>query len=373
MLTLYRRHVDSCPHKSKGRSWTRCKCPIWCDGTVAGREIRQSLRTREWESASSRALEAVAGHPAPRRPENLTPAQAIIRFLEDCEGRRLAENTQTSYKATLQNFQALCDKRGIQSIADVTPALVAEYRNTATGRDGKAKANSVNSYLIHLRALFNFCVRSGWLKDSPARNVKRVKGGRDGTDPYSDLEVSKLLTACNTEYSRALLLTLLHTGLRISDIALLTRNAIDWNTGYLTVVPQKTQEEHTTVQIELPPNVLQALGALPVQAAMFDDGTGSLKARTLKLWKKINRIGIRAGVHAHPHRFRSTFAVGLLRTGSDLRSVQILLGHKSITTTEKHYARFSPAQQALLDTSTRRLSFDTKGALGPIRVNAVND
>src|ERR1017187_3317532 len=51
MLTIYRRHVKKCPHRSEGRKYRRCRCPIWIDGFVKSLEVRQSLKERSWEAA----------------------------------------------------------------------------------------------------------------------------------------------------------------------------------------------------------------------------------------------------------------------------------------------------------------------------------
>jgi site-specific recombinase XerD len=73
--------------------------------------------------------------------------------------------------------------------------------------------------------------------------------------------------------------------------------------------------------------------------------------------RTIQRILKIAGVAGHPHRFRDTFRVGLLEKGEDLRTVQLLLGHKSSNTTERHYAPYVRSLQAILDSATKKLDF----------------
>ena len=51
MLSLWRRHESKCPHKRKGRSFIKCQCPIWCDGELFDKRVRQSLDTRDWARA----------------------------------------------------------------------------------------------------------------------------------------------------------------------------------------------------------------------------------------------------------------------------------------------------------------------------------
>jgi hypothetical protein len=53
MLTIYRRHLKTCEHKSEGRKYRRCRCPLWVDGFLGTVEIRKSLEMRDWEKAQS--------------------------------------------------------------------------------------------------------------------------------------------------------------------------------------------------------------------------------------------------------------------------------------------------------------------------------
>jgi integrase len=64
-----------------------------------------------------------------------------------------------------------------------------------------------------------------------------------------------------------------------------------------------------------------------------------------------------AGIEGHPHRFRDTFSVRLLEGRENLRTVQLLLGHTSIRTTEKHYAPWVQSVQRILDAATAKLDF----------------
>ena len=52
-LTLYRRHSRTCPHRPKGRRWTRCNCPVWAQGSLGGQWIKDTLNTRDWSAAAA--------------------------------------------------------------------------------------------------------------------------------------------------------------------------------------------------------------------------------------------------------------------------------------------------------------------------------
>ena len=68
----------------------------------------------------------------------------------------------------------------------------------------------------------------------------------------------------------------------------------------------------------------------------------------------------KAGISGHPHQFRDTFSVRLLEAGEDIRKVQLLLGHTSLKTTEKHYAPWVESLQGRLDSAVAKLDFGTK-------------
>jgi integrase/recombinase XerD len=119
------------------------------------------------------------------------------------------------------------------------------------------------------------------------------------------------------------------------------------------------------LKVLLHPDAAQCLTSLPVQNPeyFFWTGRGQLIRCGKNIRRTIQRLGVLAGVaHAHPHRFRDTFAVQLLTNGADIRTVQLLLGHTSLKTTERHYAHFVAAHQAILDTAAATLDFRPKTA-----------
>lgn len=89
----------------------------------------------------------------------------------------------------------------------------------------------------------------------------------------------------------------------------------------------------------------------------FCNGESKLATAVGNARRSISRAMAVAGVKGHPHRFRDTFSVSLLEKGEDLRTVQLLLGHTSIKTTEKHYAPFVRSFQRILDAATAKLDF----------------
>jgi len=136
----------------------------------------------------------------------------------------------------------------------------------------------------------------------------------------------------------------------------LTRAALEQNHLLLRIT-----KNGVPLKILLNDKAAEALRKLPAPGGnpkyFFWTGNGDWESCAKTLWRTVSTVGKKAGVHAHPHRFRHTFAVELLTHEVDIRTVQQLLGHESIKTTEKHYAHFIAAHQAILDSAASLLDF----------------
>src|SRR5947209_5390814 len=110
MLSLYRRHLQKCPHRSKGQAYTKCSCPIWCDGDLDGDRYRRSLETRDWQ----RAIRKIAALEDPQAPRVKPVKEAIAAFLNHVAS--LEHSTQRKYRNVLAKLEEFCEKRGIGDI-----------------------------------------------------------------------------------------------------------------------------------------------------------------------------------------------------------------------------------------------------------------
>src|SRR5882672_6528043 len=99
MLTIYRRHQKGCRHRSQGRKHRHCQCVIWVDGTLAGVEIRESLKMRDWQRAQEkiREWEANGRHPI-EEAAPMTVKEACDKFIADAEARGLRATTLYKYR-----------------------------------------------------------------------------------------------------------------------------------------------------------------------------------------------------------------------------------------------------------------------------------
>jgi integrase/recombinase XerD len=303
-------------------------------------------------------------------------AVAIKAYLADCVSRNLAPASLRTYTRTLNQ---LSEFLGQLPLASLTVERLAAFRDSR-----RVKPRTQRKELEFLRAFCAFCVLREWLPNNPAKRLRPPKIEDVATRPFTREETDKLIAACDrmrgmwnedTPYVRqrakALLLVLLYSGLRVSDVATLKRSAL-LPSGHLVL---RTEKTGTPVKVMLKPDAITALKFLPAPSGnttyYFWSGHGDWEDCAKSLWRTLSRLGRVAGVHAHPHRCRDTFAVELLTGGADIRTVQKLLGHDSVKTTEKHYAHFVAAHQTLLDAATATLDFSLQPAT-PLLVSPVN-
>jgi integrase/recombinase XerD len=365
MLNLYRRHTPNCPHRSKGQNYTRCSCPIWCDGELNGKRYRKSVGLRDWARAVKRTEKWEV------KPEQTGAVmglrQCIDSYLGDCRARKLKDSTITRYETILAHLENYCCGRGAVDADQIDLALLTDFRASRN-----VKPSTSRKELKTLRSFGAFAKKRAWMAENFAKELAPPKEDSSPTLPFEPDEVGRILDACDNledgnpstrdrtrERAKAMCLVLLYSGMRISDTIQLKRSAVDLKTGKLLLRVMKTG---APLYVRLGEPATDALAALPNESEYFFwNGRSKLSTAVGNARKTIDRVLAVASVTGgHPHRFRDTFSVELLSKGEDLRTVQLLLGHTSIKTTEKHYAPFVQSFQRILDAATAKLDFGTR-------------
>lgn len=179
----------------------------------------------------------------------------------------------------------------------------------------------------------------------PTAGIRLRPPPRPPKRPFSQDELRRLLAACKRSHERALVLLLVDTGLRLSEVAALRAPDVDWHAGTIRVQSAKGEQDRLAA---LSRGTLAALQlcmnghdypwpSQRIHGPMTRDG----------LYRLVRRLGQRAGVHAFVHRFRTTFACQFAEaTEGDVQSLQVLMGHRKIETTLA-YAAWGKAQRAL--------------------------
>lgn len=360
MLRIYRRHLKSCSHTS--RSYLRCSCPIWVQGTLSGETIRRALDVTTIEAASKLVVQwQAAGTIGAHKVEPTTIETAVLKYLDDARARHLAEATITKLTTIFEKqFLKFAKDHGYRFLKDLTPDRLTAWRST-----WKDEALAASKKYQRVVGFFYFCMRMKWISDNPMKSLHPPKVKQDPTLPFTTEEVNAIVSACdrfpikgiygegNRNRLRAMVLLLRYSGLRIRDAATLRRERI--RDGKLLLYMQKTG---VPVFVPLPPYVIAALDETPnVHPSYFFWSGNGLPKTTVADWQRSLRklcVDIAKVNGAHAHRFRDTFAVELLLAGVPIDQVSVLLGHSSVKITEKSYAPWVKARQEQLEAAVMK-------------------
>lgn len=258
--------------------------------------------------------------------------------------RRLSGNTLAAYGADLRRFSVFLADRGIDARGFTRP----DFLDHLTGlRDGGLSARSTARHVSTLRSFFRFLVREGVLAASPVSGVKAPRLGRPLPTYLTLTQVERLLAApdgCTPEgvRDRAMLTIMYASGLRASEVVTLRLENVDANAGFLYVLGKGGKERVVpvadvalTVLGEYIATARQTFLGKRFSSDLFLSRRGKAITRQT-LWNRVRRWALAAGIEPRisPHTLRHSFASHLLEGGADLRIVQELLGHASISTTQ---------------------------------------
>jgi len=345
MLTIYRRHLATCPHKgtgkNKGRLFTRCHCPWWIQGTHEGVPSRKSLDVTSRVRAEELKLEISTGRKAVEEKPAITVSHATEKYFKACEARQLAAKTLSKYQTLTEKIKDFADDNGIKELGDFDQQAVRDFLATRG-----LSPLTAGKEIERVRTFFTFCQQNDWIEKNPAKFIKPPKSKQLPRLPFSDTDVANLLSLTKNDTELAFILTLRHTGLRIGDAALLRTGHFSENRIYL-----RTTKAGTPVSVVIPPQLITLLKALPSPGGYFFLlGESTHPHTTSDLWRKrIKRMCKDAKISPdHPHRFRHTLAADLLMKGASVEDVAAILGN-SPGVVVKHYSQWVRGRQDRLD------------------------
>ena len=263
----------------------------------------------------------------------------------------LSANTLAAYRTDLLAFQIWLAKKGL-TLEQVTRADLLAYL-AANVRSGLSPRSSAR-HLSTLRRFYRYLLIQGRTKVDPTADVRSPVIGRPLPKNISEQGVEKLLSTPPRDTAlgsrdRAMLETMYASGLRVSELVGLTLNELDLTTGLVRVVGKGGRERIVPLGEEASESLREYLGQarsdlLKAQLtdAVFVTRRGGPMTRQA-FWQLIKRYAQQAGIGAEfsPHSLRHAFATHLLNHGADLRTVQMLLGHTDLSTTQiyTHVAR----------------------------------
>ena len=256
-----------------------------------------------------------------------------------------SRNTIEGYSRDLNRYAEFMTKSVDGPIGGIGTVEVVSYLSRLQG-EGLA-ANTVNRALAALRGFYKYLLREKRVDSNPLAQIELARVWMRIPDVLSRDEMERLLAQPGSETPAAVrdaaMLELMYaTGIRVSELVGLTVHSINWQVGDLVAMGKGEKERIVPVGRTAYERVKRYLdGARPLllkgkeSDILFLNRSGKGLTRQ-GFWKIVKKYALQAHLakKVHPHTFRHSFASHLLEGGADLRSVQVMLGHADISTTQ---------------------------------------
>ena len=260
--------------------------------------------------------------------------------------RGLSQNTVHSYRLDVQKLMCYLQTHSI--IADPINISVELIQQFLYELAKNANARTQSRVISGLRSFFDYLVFENYRKSNPLEQIEAPKIGRKLPDTLAVLEIDKIVAAIDLtkplgERNRAIIETLYSCGLRVSELTHLKISDLFFEEGFLKVTGKGDKQRfvpigvNTQKFINLYRQHWRSLIEIDTEHkdTLFLNQRGKQLTRAM-IFTIVKKLAEKAGIQKSisPHTFRHSFATHLLENGADLRAIQMMLGHESITTTE---------------------------------------
>jgi len=260
--------------------------------------------------------------------------------------RGLSKNTIENYTFDVEKLVLFLSQKEIK----VSPIHISEETLQQFIYEMASQVNprSQSRLISGLKSFFNYLIFEDYRKDTPLELIEVPKTGRKLPDTLSTDEIDELIASIDLstpegERNKAMLETLYSCGLRVSELVSLKISDLFFEEGFIKITGKGNKQRFVPVGKTTIKYIGQYVNQIrvhyPIQKNFEDTLFLNRRGRQLTramVFTIIKNLAIKINLNKtiSPHTFRHSFATHLLENGADLRSIQLMLGHESITTTE---------------------------------------
>ena len=267
-----------------------------------------------------------------------------LDFLENIKG--LSKNTTSSYQRDLNKLSKFLQASDINGFNGLSEEICSAW--IADLFQHNVSARSIQRHITSAKGFFNYLVFEEYRTTNPVDHIESPKTGRKLPDTLSVKEIDQLIATIDLskpqgERNRAIIESLYGCGLRVSELINLKLSDLFFDEGFIKVTGKGNKQRFipignvTVKYISIYKNEIRAIQNIEPSAkdTLFLNRRGNNLTRAM-IFQIVKDLTIKAGIRKKisPHTFRHSFATHLLENGADLRAIQQMLGHESITTTE---------------------------------------
>ncbi|NMB08329.1 MAG: site-specific tyrosine recombinase XerD [Tissierellia bacterium] len=282
--------------------------------------------------------------------------EEYLYYIKDEKG--LTASTLEAYTRDMEQFIQYLDNNNISDLTKVNKTIIITYL-LYLQKTGKA-SSTISRNLASIRCFYQYLLNNDLIKEDPTLNLRSPKPEKKIPSILTKEEVNHLLSQPNTDNfkgvrDKAMLELLYATGIRVSEIVALDLDNLDLNLGYLYLKNSEDNERVVPLGsvalkylLDYINNYRQQVLKDENQKAVFLNFSGGRLTRQ-GFWKIIRKYAKESKIDKNitPHTLRHSFAVHLLQNGADIKTVQKMLGHSDISTTQMYY--FATDNEELMD------------------------
>ena len=256
----------------------------------------------------------------------------------------LKENTIIAYKSDLKIFLSWMSKNN-NKFSDADRVIINNY--LASRLDSGVSVSTIQRIITCIKSFYLFLYENNFIQSNPAQLIDNPKKRRKLPIIISENEIEALLSCPNTDTSsgmrdKCILELLYSSGLRISELLNIKVNQITQDKSFLKIKGKGGKERLVPIGSSAMSSLLTYIDTYRCNIKNIDNvemlfikETGAVISRQ-ECWKMIKKYALASNINKKisPHNLRHAFATHLLNNGADLRTVQMLLGHASLSTTQ---------------------------------------
>lgn len=258
--------------------------------------------------------------------------------------KKTSNNTEVSYQRDLKKMTVYLSDKGRKDITEVSELDLQGYISEM--ERGNFASATISRSVASIRALFQYLFKEGRIKEDPSDSLKPPKVEKKAPEILSIEEVDKLLRQPDTATPKgirdtAMLELLYATGMRVSELLHLCTGDVNLDFGYVSchdngkerIIPIGNASRRALVAYL--DSARPAFVKDDKETALFTNCSGKAMSRQ-GFWKVLKGYADEAGIQGDitPHTLRHSFAVHMLQNGADVKSVQEMMGHSDISTTQ---------------------------------------
>ena len=263
----------------------------------------------------------------PYEDDNERALKAFIACLI-VDGR--SNGTITQYRFTIKRFFGFL---GNKKYDQVTTGDIITW--LASLKVSGVKNITIRNYRANIVPFFTWLYDNQMIERNPCSSTKPIKAPREEKKAFNSEEVDTIRNACKNPYERALVETLLSSGIRVAELCNLKIQDIDFEKLTLFVKNGKGGKDRTVFITPVSKKyIIKYLQWNKYKTEYVFTTRLNGKYSTSAIQETMRDISRRCGIHVHPHRFRRTLATELARRGMPIQEIQKLLGHSKISTTQ---------------------------------------